>query len=60
MKHLTARFFKDSTKSYAIANEIFDDLYQIFDDSNRRINALNRLAAGLGFGHVEQPDSIQF
>ncbi len=40
MKHLTARFFKDSIKSYIIANEIFDDLYQIFDDSNRRINAL--------------------
>ncbi len=40
MKHLTARFFKDSIKSYTIANEIFDDLYQIFDDSNRRTNAL--------------------
>ncbi len=40
MKHLTARFFKNSIKSYTIADEIFDDLYQIFDDSNRRINAL--------------------
>jgi hypothetical protein len=40
MKHLIFRFFKDSIKSYTIANEIFDDLYQIFDDSNRRINAL--------------------
>jgi hypothetical protein len=40
MKHLTARFFKNSIKSYTIANEIFDDLYQIFDDSNRRTNAL--------------------
>ncbi len=40
MKHLTARFFKNSIKSYKIANEIFDDLYQIFDDSNRRTNAL--------------------
>ncbi len=40
MKHLTARFFKNSIKSYIIANEIFDDLYQIFDDSNRRTNAL--------------------
>jgi hypothetical protein len=40
MKHLTARFFKDSIKSYTIADEIFDDLYQIFDDSNRRINVL--------------------
>ncbi len=40
MKPLTARFFKDSIKSYTIADEIFDDLYQIFDDSNRRINVL--------------------
>jgi hypothetical protein len=40
MKHLTTRFFKHSIKSYTIANEIFDDLYQIFDDSNRRTNAL--------------------
>jgi hypothetical protein len=40
MKHLTAWFFKNSIKSYTIANEIFDDLYQIFDDSNRRTNAL--------------------
>jgi hypothetical protein len=40
MKHLTTRFFKNSIKSYIIANEIFDDLYQIFDDSNRRINVL--------------------
>jgi hypothetical protein len=40
MKHLTARFFKNSIKSYTIANEIFDDLYQIFDDLNRCINVL--------------------
>ncbi len=40
MKHLTTRFFKNSIKSYIIANEIFDDLYQIFDDFNRRTNAL--------------------
>jgi hypothetical protein len=40
MKHLIFRFFKNSIKSYTIANEIFDDLYQIFDDSNRRINVL--------------------
>jgi hypothetical protein len=40
MKHLTARFFKNSIKSYTIRNEIFDDLYQIFDDSNRRTNVL--------------------
>ncbi len=40
MKHLIFRFFKNSIKSYTIANEIFDDLYQIFDDSNRRIKIL--------------------
>ncbi len=40
MKHLIFRFFKNSIKSYTIANEIFDDLYQIFDDSNRRTNVL--------------------
>jgi hypothetical protein len=40
MKHLCFRFFKNSIKSYIISKEIFDDLYQIFDDSNRRINAL--------------------
>ncbi len=40
MKHLISRFFKNSIKSYIISKEIFDDLYQIFDDSNRRINAL--------------------
>jgi hypothetical protein len=40
MKHLIFRFFKDSIKSYIISKKIFDDLYQIFDDSNRRINAL--------------------
>jgi hypothetical protein len=40
MKHLISRFFKNSIKSYIISEEIFDDLYQIFDDSNRRTNAL--------------------
>ncbi len=40
MKHLISRFFKNSIKSYIISKEIFDDLYQIFDDSNRRTNAL--------------------
>jgi hypothetical protein len=40
MKHLIFRFFENSIKSYTIADEIFDDLYQIFDDSNRRTNAL--------------------
>ncbi len=40
MKHLISRLFKDSIKSYIISEEIFDDLYQIFDDSNCRINAL--------------------
>jgi hypothetical protein len=40
MKHLISRFFKDSIKSYIISKKIFDDLYQIFDDSNSRTNAL--------------------
>ncbi len=40
MKHLTSRFFKNSIKSYTIANEIFEDLYQIFEDFNRRTNVL--------------------
>ncbi len=40
MKHLTFRFFKNFIKSYTIANEIFDDLYQIFEDLNRCINVL--------------------
>ncbi len=40
MKHLISRFFKNSIKSYIISKKIFDDLYQIFDDSNRRTNAL--------------------
>jgi hypothetical protein len=40
MKHLISRFFKNSIKSYTIADEIFDDLYQIFGDSNRRTNVL--------------------
>ncbi len=40
MKHFIFRFFKNSIKSYIISKEIFDDLYQIFDDSNRRTNAL--------------------
>jgi hypothetical protein len=40
MKHLISRFFKNSIKSYITAKKIFDDLYQIFDDSNRRTNAL--------------------
>jgi hypothetical protein len=40
MKHLISRFFKNSIKSYIISKEIFNDLYQIFDDLNRRITAL--------------------
>jgi hypothetical protein len=40
MKHLIFRFFENSIKSYIISKKIFDDLYQIFIDSNRCINAL--------------------
>ncbi len=40
MKHLISRFFKNSIKSYIISKKTCDDLYQIFDDSNRRTNVL--------------------
>jgi hypothetical protein len=40
MKHLTSRFKKNSIKSFFIAEEIFDDLNRMFDDFNKRINAL--------------------
>ncbi len=40
MKHLASRFKKDSIKSFLIAEEIFDDLNRVFDDSNKRVNAL--------------------
>jgi hypothetical protein len=40
MKHLIFRFFKNSIKSYIISKKIFDDLYQIFDDSNHCTNVM--------------------
>ncbi len=40
MKHLFARFKKNSIKSFLIAKEIFDDLNRVFDDFNKRINVL--------------------
>jgi hypothetical protein len=40
MKHLIFRFFKNLIKSYIISRKIFKNLYQIFDDLNRRINVL--------------------
>jgi hypothetical protein len=40
MKHLASRFKKDSIKSFLIAEEIFDDLNRMFDDFNKRVNAL--------------------
>jgi hypothetical protein len=40
MKHLASRFKKDSIKSFFIAEEIFDDLNRMFDDFNKRMNAL--------------------
>ncbi len=40
MKYIISRFFKNSIKSYIISKKIFDDLYQIFDNLNRRINVL--------------------
>ncbi len=40
MKHLFVRFKKNSIKSFLIAEEIFNDLNRVFDDFNKRINAL--------------------
>jgi hypothetical protein len=40
MKHLTSRFKKDSIKSFFIVEEIFNDFNWVFDDFNKRINAL--------------------
>jgi hypothetical protein len=39
-KYLIFRFFKNLIKSYIISKKIFDDLYQIFDDSNRCTNVI--------------------
>jgi hypothetical protein len=44
MKHLIFRFIKNSIKSYTTADEIFDDLYQIFDVSRFRVNLLVRVS----------------
>jgi hypothetical protein len=54
MKHLISRFFKDSIKSYTISKKIFDDLYQIFDDSNRRTNALK------AYRRLKQVESFKY
>jgi hypothetical protein len=40
IKHLASRFKKNSIKSFLIAKEIFDDLNRVFDDFNKRVNAL--------------------
>jgi hypothetical protein len=40
IKHLISRFFKNSIKLFIISKKIFENLYQIFNDSNRCINAL--------------------
>jgi hypothetical protein len=40
MKHLFVRFKKNSIKIFLTAKEIFDDLNHVFDDFNKRINAL--------------------
>jgi hypothetical protein len=40
MKYLFARFKKNSIKSFLTAEEIFDDLNRVFDDVNKKINAL--------------------
>ncbi len=40
MKHLTSRFKKDSIKSFMIVEKIFNDLNRVFDDFNKKVNAL--------------------
>ncbi len=40
MKHLTSKFKKDFIKSFLIVENMFDDLNKMFDDSNKRVNAL--------------------
>jgi hypothetical protein len=40
MKHLSVRFKKNFIKSFLIAEKIFDDLSCVFDDFNKRVNAL--------------------
>ncbi len=38
MKHLFARFKKNSIKSFITIEKIFDDLNRVFDDLNKRVN----------------------
>ncbi len=40
MKHLTSKFKKDFIMSFLIAENVFDDLNKVFDDSNKHVNAL--------------------
>jgi predicted XRE-type DNA-binding protein len=40
MKHLWSRFTKDFIESFLIVEDVFDDLNKVFDDSNKRVNAL--------------------
>jgi hypothetical protein len=40
MKHLASQFKKNSIKSFLIVEEIFDDLNRMFDDFNKKVNAL--------------------
>jgi hypothetical protein len=53
MKHFISRFFENSIKSYIISKEIFDNMYQIFDDSIRRINASKT------YKHFKQSESFK-
>jgi hypothetical protein len=54
MKHFISWFFKNSIKSCIISKEVFDDLYQIFDDLKCCINALNT------YKRLKQIDSFKY
>ena len=42
MKHLMSRFKPNSIKPFETVDEIYSALEEIFDDPNRRINALKK------------------
>ncbi len=53
MKHLTSRFKKDIIKSFDSTEKIFDKLNRIFEDSNKRMNAMK------GFCRLKQIDQFR-
>ena len=37
MNHINARFKNNSTRLFQVVQKIFDDLYHIYEDSNRKL-----------------------